>query len=315
MRKNGNTYTVFMVALQLIVWAGCTDSNQPKRVHDTPTSGTIQISVDESFRPVIEQQINMYQASYPSAHIEATYKSEADCFKDFFKDSSKRLIIVGRGLTSAEERYMIDELSYNPGWNAVASDAVAIIIPQNSPDSLFTLASLKALFSGQSRSGRSVVFDGLQATSTIRYIKDSVMKGIPFDTTVVRAASNSQEVVEYVATHENAIGLVGISWVGNPEEPQQVAKLKKIKMAYVQCEACVDKPFVQPNQQSMLTRRYPLVRPVCYIIKENYEGLGRGFVSFLKFERGQLIFRRAYLGPVMDFEVRNVKINAGATKK
>jgi phosphate transport system substrate-binding protein len=64
----------------------------------------------------------------------------------------------------------------------------------------------------------------------------------------------------------------------------------------------------------MLTRRYPLVRGLYYIIKENYSGLGTGFISFLKYERGQLIFRRAYLGPVMDFGIRDVQINIKSPK-
>jgi phosphate transport system substrate-binding protein len=68
-------------------------------------------------------------------------------------------------------------------------------------------------------------------------------------------------------------------------------------------------------QESMITRRYPLTRGVYYVIKENYEGLGTGFVSFLKYERGQLIFKRAYLGPIMDFELRNVQINQKIDKK
>jgi phosphate transport system substrate-binding protein len=85
--------------------------------------------------------------------------------------------------------------------------------------------------------------------------------------------------------------------------------LKKVKIAYLQCDFCTDSPYVKPVQQSILTQRYPLVRGVYYILKENYTGLGSGFVSFLKYERGQLIFKRAYLGPIMDFRLRNIKIN------
>ena len=77
----------------------------------------------------------------------------------------------------------------------------------------------------------------------------------------------------------------------------------------LQCISCKDTPFVKPTQASIQTKRYPLVRGLYYMIKENYPGLGTGFINFLKHERGQLIFRRAYLGPVMDFEIRNVKIN------
>ena len=148
---------------------------------DTPDSGTINISVDESFRPAIEEQIKMYELSYPDAHINVTYKSEADCLKDFFKDSSNRLIIIGRGLNSKEEHYMIDSLGYNPGCNAVASDAVTILLNNANQDSLFSLSSLKEQLQGKSSIKKEYVFDGLNATSTVRFIKDSILKGENFD--------------------------------------------------------------------------------------------------------------------------------------
>jgi phosphate transport system substrate-binding protein len=116
-------------------------------------------------------------------------------------------------------------------------------------------------------------------------------------------------VLNYVASNTDAIGLVGISWIGNPEDTAQVNLLKKVKLAYVKCNVCVDTPYVKPSQQSIITKRYPLVRALYYILKENYSGLGSGFTQFLNYERGQLVFRRAYLGPKMDFEIRTVHIN------
>lgn len=281
---------------------------------DTPENGTIYISVDESFKPVIEEQIKMYESSFPNSHIIAKYKSEVDCFRDFFRDSSNRLIIVGRGLNSKEEHFMIDSLGYNPGCNEVASDAVTIIINYKNKDSLFTLASLKDQLQGKINRNIISVFDGTNATGTVRFIRDSVLKKETYDTSVVKALKNSREVIEFVSSHENSMGFVGISWIGNPEDSDQTKQLKYVKMAYVRNDICEGKPFVKPMQQSLITRRYPLVRPLYYIIKENYEGLGTGFTSFLKFERGQLIFKRAYLGTKMDFNTRNVQINQPAKK-
>jgi phosphate transport system substrate-binding protein len=64
-----------------------------------------------------------------------------------------------------------------------------------------------------------------------------------------------------------------------------------------------------------MTKRYPLIRGLYYILKENYSGLGSGFLNFLQYERGQLIFRRAYLGPSkIGFGIRNVKINEKLAK-
>lgn len=303
------------LALMMLLLTACQDEPAKSRFTDTPTSGTINISVDESFRPVIEEQIRVYEASYPGTHINATFKTEADCLKDFFRDSLNRMVIVTRGLTAKEERFMIDSLGYNPGWNEIASDAIAVVINSKSNDSLFTMGRLQQQLTGKINRNQTIVFDGLNATSTVRYISDSILRGEQFDTSVVKATKNSQEVIDYVAQHEDAIGLVGISWIGNPEDSAQVNLLKKVKIAFLQCDACQGKPYVKPMQESILTRRYPLVRGLYYITKENFSGLGTGFVSFLKYERGQLIFKRAYLGPVMGFGVRNVKINESLPKK
>ncbi|MBL7702737.1 MAG: substrate-binding domain-containing protein [Ferruginibacter sp.] len=280
-----------------------------KSPSDTMTSGSIRISVDESFKPVMEEQIKMFEKSFPKAHVIAEYKTEADCFKDFYNDTSNRLIIVTRGLTDEEDAYYLDSLKYYPHWDNIANDAITIIVNNKSTDTLFTLERLRDQLSGKINRQQKIVFDGLNATSTVRFVMDSILKGEKFDTSVVQAAKSSQEVVGYVAKTENAIGLVGISWVGNPEDSAQVNMLNKVKIAYVSCVVCEDEPYVKPMQASILTRRYPLVRGLYYIMKENYQGLGTGFVNFLNQERGQLIFRRAYLGTRMDFRVRNVKIN------
>lgn len=303
-------YTViFPVLVFVFLLASCKEKNKTIHPADTPEKGTIEISVDESFRPVIEEQIGMYQTSFPGTKIIAHYKSEVDCFKDFFRDSLNRMIIVTRGLTREEERYMTDSLGYNPGWKAIASDAVAVIVHHNSNDTLFSLSRLQQQLTGKIHREEEMVFDGLNRTSTVRFVEDSILKGQHFDTSVVRAVRTSDDVLDYVATHENAVGFVGINRIGNPEDPKQVEMLKKVKLAYVKCDVCVNTPYVLPSQESILNRRYPLVRGLYYVVKENYKGLGSGLVAFLKYERGQLIFRRAYLGPVMEFTVRDVKIN------
>jgi phosphate transport system substrate-binding protein len=57
-------------------------------------------------------------------------------------------------------------------------------------------------------------------------------------------------------------------------------------------------------------RRYPLRRGLHYILKENFRGLGSGFVNFLIYEKGQLVFRRAYLVPAqMSLDIRNANLN------
>jgi len=276
---------------------------------DTPTSGTINISVDESFRPVIEAQIKVYESSFPNAKIIAHYKTEAECFRDLYSDSSNRMIIVTRGLTVNESRYYADSLSYAPVSDPIAKDAITILVNAASNDTLFSKERLQQQLTGKLKNNQVIVFDGLNATSTVRYAIDSLLNGGRFDSTVVKAVKSSQAVIDFVANNKDAIGFVGISWIGNPEDTAQLNMLRKVKMAYVQCRNCADSSYVKPSQLGIVTKQYPLVRGLYYILKENYSGLGSGFAQFLKYERGQLIFRRAYLAPVMGFEVRSVKIN------
>jgi phosphate transport system substrate-binding protein len=314
MKKIKYFKNIYTAILMLIALYGCNDVDTNVPITDSPLKGSINISVDESFELVMREQVEMYEAAFPGTKINAQYKSEADCIKDFFKDTANRLVIVTRGLTNQEDKFMLDNLGYRPGWQAIASDAIAIVLNKASKDTIYSLNKLQQMLQGKINRDKAIVFDGLNKTSTVRFIEDSVLKGTKFDTTVVKAVKGSQEVLDYVSTHENAVGFVGINRIGNPENAQQVAMLKKVKFAYVQCIVCQDTPYILPSQESIQNRRYPLVRNLHYILKENYKGLGSGFVSFLQYERGQLIFRRAYLGPVMNFNIRNVNLREKSTK-
>ena len=305
----GKNWLPAIIILLALLEGGC-KTKVDSSITDSPTSGTINISVDESFKPVIEELIKVYEGSYPNANIIAHYKPEAECIKDILRDSATRMVIITRGLTSKESRYFEDSLNFVPNSSKVAVDAIAVIVNANSKDTVFSINRLQQQLSGAMGYKQQIIFDGLNATSTIRFAMDSILKGKKFDTGVVRAVKSSHEVLEYVAENENAIGMVGISWIGNPEDTAQLTMLKKVKMSYVKCETCSDSPYVKPSQFSIMSKRYPLVRGLYYVLKENYNGLGSGFVNFMKYERGQLIFRRAYLWPgIIDFNIRTVKLN------
>jgi len=295
-----------MIVLLWIFFTGCHENKRTDL--DSPEKGTIHISVDESFEPVIDSEIMVYEALHPGTKIIADYKPEAECFKDLIKDSTK-MIIVTRGLTPQEEQYYRDSISESPTWAKIAYDAIAVIVNINSRDSIFHKGELKSILDGSAASNKTVVFDGLKETSTIRYVVDSVMRGKPLDQTRVFAEKNSEAVINYVAGHENSIGFVGVSWIGNPEDTTQMSFLTKVRIASVECN-CPENALVKPYQANIMLGRYPYTRSLFYIIKEQYNGLASGFAHFMQFEKGQLIFRRAYLWPArMNFNVRSATTN------
>lgn len=298
--------SLFLMILVWILFSGC---HQNKRTDiDSTDRGTIYISVDETFQPVIDSQIQVFEALYPNAKVVAEYKPEAECFKDLMKDST-RMIIVTRGLTPMEEKYYKDSLSYSPTWSRVAYDGIAVIVNRDSPDSIFTMSEIRGILDGTSGDKQLAVFDGLSETSTIRFAVDSILRGNPFDPKKVFAEKNSEAVINYVADHKGVIGFVGVSWIGNPEDTAQLSFLTKVRIASIEC-TCPEQSFVKPYQANIILKRYPMIRGLYYILKENYNGLGSGFANFMEYERGQLIFRRAYLCPAkMNFSIRKATLN------
>ena len=273
---------------------------------DTPNKGTIYISVDESFKPVIEEQIKIHHSSFPDTKIIASYKPEVACLRDLQKDST-RMIIIARGLFKNETAFFESNLGYQPQFAVMAYDAVAVIVNQASKDSVFTMADLKDILTGKRK--RIAVMDGKNATSTVRFLQDSILRGASFGANVL-ASKNSADLIDIVSKNENVVGFVGLSWVGDSYDPKQQQNLKKIKLALVECVRCVEKGFfAKPSQASIAYAQYPLPRPMYYILKENAPGLGTGFMNFLSLERGQLIFKRALLVPAkMNFNKRSGKI-------
>lgn len=273
------------------------------KVADTISEGTIHISVEKSFKPFMDEQLKVFASSYPNAVINVSYKSEIDCFKDFASDST-RMIFVTRGLNKQEEASYKDQLGFTPTFGVLAYNAIAIVLHKSAKDSMFTLQQLSNKLKGIDP--QQVVMDGNNLTGIIRFLKDSLVKQDAFGKNVV-AASGSDAVISYIKNHHNAIGFVGMNWIGDNYDPKQIAYRRDLKMGMVECTLCAEKgTFAQPSPSTISQGQYSLSLPVYYILKENAPGLGSGLLNFMSLERGQLIFKRALLVPAkMGFQKRN----------
>jgi phosphate transport system substrate-binding protein len=306
-----NIAQIFSLGVILFLGGACNPNPKKAKIisgDDTLNSGTIHISVDESFAPIIDSQIKVFMSQNPKAKIIAHYKPEADCLKDMLVDST-RMVIVTRGLMEDEVPFYKDTLGFVPIYGRIATDAIAVITNNKAKDSLFSVADIRSMLNGTSGYKYQLVMDGLKATSTVRFLIDSVLRGQPLNGKVM-ASSSSEGVIDYVASNPNAIGFIGVSWIGNREDPSQMSFQKRVRLAALQCSRCEEEVFVRPYQANIALKRYPLNRGLYYILKENYAGLGKGFVNFLTHEKGQLIFRRGYLVPDrMALQVRKANVS------
>lgn len=272
---------------------------------DSLGKGEIDISVDETYRPVLDQQASVFDSSFPDAKVHIHYKPESECFKDYF-DKKARLILVTRELSTQEKEVCKQQQIY-PTTLPLARDAVAVIVNNSSPDSLMDMPMLKGILTGQSAQKYTVVFDN-QASSTVRFVNDSILHGEKLGSNVF-AAKDNNEVVAYVEKHPGAIGFVGLGYVSDSADPANTgAFVKNVKVVAIKNETTGE--FLQPYQAYIALKTYPLTRNLYYINSESYPGLGTGFANFLAQQRGQLIFFHAHMFPVRsEMVIREAQIN------
>lgn len=258
---------------------------------DTPTKGTIRISVDETYKPLIDSEIKVFQSLYPKTKIIAEYKPEADCFKDLFNDSA-RLIIVTRELKEDEKEYFKKE-KIRPQSLQLATDAVALIVNHDNPDSILTMDQVRQIMSGEATKPWQIVFDN-QNSSTVRFILDSINKGKPLPRNTMAAQTNP-EVIGHVEKNKNAIGVIGVNWISDTNDSTSIEFTNRVRTVKVRADG--NTGFVQPYQFYIGMKTYPLTRGMFFILKEPYQGLGAGFATFLGGQEGQLLIGRFKLYP------------------
>ena len=93
-------YFVFL-PIVLIVFA-CKQSNNVNKNQETILKGSVTILVDETLKPIIEDQIAVFESKY-EAKITLDSKSEAEVIKAFLKDTAS-IAILTRPLTSEETK-------------------------------------------------------------------------------------------------------------------------------------------------------------------------------------------------------------------
>jgi phosphate transport system substrate-binding protein len=286
---------------------GC-QSSKKKSIgnKDQVNSNTIIISADESFKPIIDQQVQVFESNNYGSKINVYYKPEAECLEDMMTDSVS-MIIATRAYTEDERMYMVDSLDVVPDYMIVARDAISVIVNPDASDSLFSMTDIRAILKGSFKKNLIPVFDGVKATSTVRFIIDSILHGDSI-TGKAMAARSSEGVIDYVSKNKDVIGFIGVSWIGNPEDSTGLSFLKKVRVASLE-STDIPGAFVKAYQANIYIKRYPMVRDLVYMVKEKEKALGHRFADFMSGEIGQLIFRRAYLVPAQkNFGIRPVRV-------
>lgn len=272
---------------------------------DTPTTGELSITVDETFKPFIDSEISTFEGIYTYADVNVSYKPEGDAFNDLLNDTVK-LIIVSRRLNK-EELKIFEQWEIVPKVTKIAYDAVALIGSKDLKDSTITMDELNALLSGTNTPLKDikVVFDN-NNSSTINYLMEKT--GVKKLSQNCYALNSNKAVIDYISKENKSIGVIGVNWISDRDDTTNLSFLKSIKVFEVALSDTSE--YYKPYQAYIAQKIYPLWREVYILSKEAYTGLGTGFTSFVASERGQRIILKFGLVPAtMPVRLVELKLN------
>ena len=176
-----------MRTLWLLIAAVCISLTTSCGNHRKPagwrTSDDVHIAIDETFRDIMEEEVETFGKIHLVPSVKPVYCSEDSALRMLVTDSV-RCCIVTRKLNDREMKVV---KSHNLGVRQalIATDAFALIVNKNNPDTLLTVDDIRDIVSGKITrweqltysSGKKgelkLVFDN-SGSSTVRYMRDSL---------------------------------------------------------------------------------------------------------------------------------------------
>lgn len=296
----------WLIGIILVTVLSACRSKSKEGPTDTYSSGVIAIAADESFEPIVQEEIDVFESLYPLAGIVPRYTTEVDAINLLLKDSV-RLAITTRTLTE-EEMNSFHSRKFYPREIKLATDGLALIVNRSNPDSLLSVRDFRRILTGEAKEWKEVnpnsplkdirvVFDN-KNSSTVRFAIDSICGGIPLAADNVSAMKTNQQVIDYVAKTPGAMGVIGVNWLGNRNDTTHLSFREEIRVMSVSAEdVATPANSYKPYQAYLYYGNYPLARPIYALLNDPRNGLPWGFTSFMTSDKGQRIILKSGLVP------------------
>ena len=187
--------------------------------------GSATIFCDDGFKNILEEEIQVFEFSYPEASILPFYVSEQAAIDTLMNDATEA-IIVTRELTPDQKEYLKRKYKRVVRTHCIAVDAVALITNKENNVKSLSMEEIGEILNGEktrwSQLGGNdttkikLVFDNA-GSSTVSYMRDTFLpegKKIS-DNPNAFAQNNNAAVFDVVKKDKDALGIISVSWLGD----------------------------------------------------------------------------------------------------
>ncbi len=325
---NKNIFTKLRTALLLTAAvAGAVACTPVKR--GEYASGSATVFCDDGFRNILDEEIEVFEYSYPQSSIIPFYVSEGAAIDTLMADGTQA-IIATRELTKDQIDYMKSKYKRVVRQKCVAVDAVALITNKKNPVGALSMTEVSDILNGKitrwdqlagnDTTAIKVVFDNAES-STVSYLKEKFLpEGKKLSETAnTFAQENNAQVFDVVKTDPDALGVISVSWLGDdlsvakkvPMDQrmedyqnendtiasQLTSEVNIIKISNPTQENDFSPVAFKPYQAYIYSGEYPLVRKVYMISTASNSTVMHSFYVFMTGFVGQKIITKTGILP------------------
>lgn len=269
--------------------------NQPKTTVNTDSNEEVTFLIEDSYKPLFETSIYTFNGNDLDNNIVGEYLPEDEIIKRFFNNESKTIAIT-RTFTESEKSQLRKKL-VEVREDMIAHDAIALITNIENKDTTITINKLVAILQGKDSlwsNGKKInlLFDK-NFSANYNYLKQ--LANITEFPSNVYAANSNEEVIQKVKDNKNVIGVIGVNWISDEDDPKTLNFLDGINVLSVYNEQ--KQEYFKPFQAYIYNKNYPLTRSMYIINKASKRSVNTSFVNFMITDRGQLIILKSSLVP------------------
>lgn len=323
MRKKSLTIMLLSVLVALGV-SSCGEIKKGEYV-----KGAASIFCDDGFRTILDEEIGVFEYTYPESSIIPFYMSEQECIDSLLADQTQS-IIVTKELTPEQIKFMKSKYKRVVRSNCIAVDAVALIVNKKNPVTSLSMDDIKEILNGRitrwsqlagaDTTAIKLVFDNA-GSSTVSFLRDKFLpagQSIAEKTNSFAQKTNAQ-VFDVVKNDPDAIGIISVSWLGEDLSAAKNVPMDKKMEDYSNQNDTIaaqltdevnilkvsnpneDNDFspvaYKPYQAYIATGEYPLYRKVYMISTASNSTVLHSFYVFMTGFVGQKIISRTGILP------------------
>ena len=291
--------------------------------------GSATIFVDDGFRNLVQEEISVFEFSYPESSIIPFFVSEDEAIDTLMADATQA-IIVTKELTKEQKEYMKNKFKRVVRSHCIAVDAVALITNKENPVKDLSMEEIGKILNGEvtkwtqiagsDTTAIKIVFDNA-GSSTVSYLKEKFLKDGKkiSDNPNAFAQKNNAQVFDIVKKDKDALGVISVSWLGDDlEKAKDIPIDKRVEDYQNEADTIVPtmttevnivrvsnptekndfdpKPYA-PYQVYIHSGQYPLFRKVYMISTASKSTVLNSFYTFVTGFAGQKIIMKTGILP------------------